>query len=926
MWNCQLLSYVATCCFVAVLPCAARLQAAERVPWTASQVTGSPEPAKPYSTRREYPKLTFREPVELLPLGSTGRMLLLEVGGKVFTFSDQPEVGEPQLAIDLSRLVSDFHRAFAIAPHPDFDRNGEIFVCYAQNPTGRPDGTRLSRFKMTLAPYPTIDPATEEILLTWASGGHNGCAIRFDGEGYLYFSAGDGAKPYPPDEYDVGQDLSDLRSTICRIDINSRDEGRGYAIPKDNPFIGVAGARPEIWAFGFRNPWRFSIDEPTQQLLCGDVGWELWELVHLVEKGGNHGWSIQEGPQTVRADLPQGPGKIIPPVVAYPHSEGLSITGGYTYRGSELSELVGSYLYGDYVTGVVWGLQLADGKAASNEVLAETGLRIITFTQGVDGEILLVSFDGTIHRLVRNERAGLPSDFPGKLSETGLFSDTQRLTAAPGVYAYDVLTTADHGDTKSEFFVGVPGQATIQVNRQQRQWKYPAGTVFAKTVYVGRDGQSSGMGRRIETQILHFDGVSWQPYSYVWNEDQTDATLVAKEGRTVALGQGSDYRIHSRSECRACHSNQAGGAIGFDMTNMDLERDFSMLVDLGVLSRMPPEQWGVRTRSDPHDSTASLDDRARSYLAANCSHCHCPGGGGTVALDLRFTAATSKISAVNFPATQGTFGLQDPKVIVPSDPTRSTLMYRIATCGTGHMPKLTSHDNSEQGIQLIRRWIAEMPGDKEELVGQAETSASLGQSLVIGELKSASERKKAAIQALDGAEDLTRGLFERFLPRSERTQRLGSGVDRTVVLAAAGDSSKGEQWYWKSQTSQCRNCHQIGGRGASVGPELDGIGAKRTKADLLESLLDPSGRIEAKFQSTAVLTVDGDAVVGLKIKQDNASLTLRSVDGKEHVVALSDIESQQVLPTSLMPAGLAADMTLDELADLLAYLQSLDGK
>lgn len=915
-------------CSLCVFFSTAVVTADEREPWTSSQIVGSPEPAKPFSTRRVYSNLNFREPVELLPLGSTGRMLLLEVSGCVYTFDDDPDVGEPELAIDLSQLVDDFHRAFAIAPHPDFDRNGEIFVCYAQNPTARPDGTRLSRFKMTLAPSPKIDPASEEILLTWSSGGHNGCAIRFDADGYLYFSAGDGARPYPPDEFNVGQDLSDLRSTICRIDINHRDEGSNYAIPKDNPFVGTANARGEIWAFGFRNPWRFSIDGPTQQLLCADVGWELWEMVHLVVKGGNYGWSIQEGPQPVRGDLPKGPGKIRPPIVAYPHTEGLSITGGYTYRGTRFPNLVGNYLYGDYVTGVVWGLRLEDGKAASNEVLAETGLRIITFTERTDGEILIVSFDGTIHELVRNERAGVPGDFPMLLSETGLFSATQNLQPAPGVYNYEVLTLADQGETTSDFLLAVPNRETIEVNRQQRQWKYPAGTVFAKTISQGQVSLRGSAGQRIETQILHFDGVSWQPYSYLWNDDQTDATLVAKEGLTREIASVGSYRIHSRSECRACHSNQAGGAIGFEMSNVDLGDGgvFSRLVDLGVLSRMPQKPWGIRSRTSLQHSAGTLDDRARSYLAANCSHCHCPGGGGTVALDLRFDKATSEIAAVDFPATQGTFGLQDAKVIVPADPSRSTLMYRVATCGTGHMPKLTSHDNSEQGVQLIRRWIAQMPANDLRTNGNQGTSESLERSLDLGENESPEDRQRIASEMLIGADELTRGLFERFLPPQDRTKRLGNGVDRTVVLAAAGNASEGERWYWQSETSQCRNCHRIGGRGNSIGPDLDGIGGKRTKADMLESLLDPSGRIEAEYQTTAILTIDGDAIVGLKIKQDTTTVSLRSADGKEHVVALSDIESQKLQPTSLMPSGLVADMTLIELANLLAYLKSLGGE
>ncbi|MFN9915305.1 MAG: PQQ-dependent sugar dehydrogenase, partial [Pirellulaceae bacterium] len=124
---------------------------------------------------------------------------------------------------------------------------------------------------------------------TWPSGGHSGSAIRFDAAGFLYFSTGDGAKPFPPDEYHVGQDVGDLRSTICRIDIDHRDPPLAYRIPSDNPFVGLPGARPEVWAYGFRNPWRFSIDPVTQDLLCGDVGWELWELILRVERGGNYG-------------------------------------------------------------------------------------------------------------------------------------------------------------------------------------------------------------------------------------------------------------------------------------------------------------------------------------------------------------------------------------------------------------------------------------------------------------------------------------------------------------------------------------------------------------------------------------------------------------------------------------------------------------
>lgn len=251
---------------------ASPLTAAERVPWTTSRLIGSPDPPKEYHVQRVYPQLEFDQPVELMPLADTGKMMILEVTGKLYTFEDDPACAKPELAIDVEPLIDNFRRAFGFGVHPNFSENRQVFIVYAGNPVARPDGTRLSRFVMS--DDFTIDPNSEEILLTWHSGGHNGCAIRFDSKGLLYFSLGDGARPFPPDEYDVSQDLSDLRASICRIDVDHRDGDLPYSIPKDNPFIDTPGARPEIWAYGFRNPWRFTIDPETDRLLCGDVGWE----------------------------------------------------------------------------------------------------------------------------------------------------------------------------------------------------------------------------------------------------------------------------------------------------------------------------------------------------------------------------------------------------------------------------------------------------------------------------------------------------------------------------------------------------------------------------------------------------------------------------------------------------------------------------
>ena len=692
----------------------------ERQPWLTSRVTGSPGPAKDYRIERAFPDLQFDRPVELMPLPGTGRMLLMEVSGKVYTFAVNDDSVTADLAIDLRPQNEDMSQALGIAPHPRFPSVPEIFVVYSAKPSARANGSRLSRFRVTTMDPPTVDPNSEEILITWHSGGHNGSAIRFDSKGLLYFSTGDGARPFPPDEFDVSQDLSDLRANICRIDIDRRDEGMAYAIPPDNPFVDLQDARPEIWAYGFRNPWRFSIDPITDRMMVGDVGWELWELVHHVEKGSNHGWSIVEGPQPIRSDIAQGPTPIRKPVVAYPHTEGMSVTGGFTYRGNALPNLKGAYLYGDYVTGKIWGLRFDAQGATWNEVIAESGIPVITFSETPDREVMVVSYGGTIHRLVRNEDAGKPSDFPVRLSETGLFSSVRKLTPSPGVYEYQLTAMASARGATSQLHLAIPGNGTIQSVRRRRSWQFPNDSVFVKTISHQRiDQGGEPSNARIETQLLHYDGSSWNPYTYQWNDAQTDATLVSAAGKTQPIeiinAKGNretiDWQFQNRSQCLACHSSQNGGPVGFDYANLNEGEQIQILVSMKILDKPAPKGWNIRSLVNPLDSSNSLDDRARSFLTVNCSQCHRRGGGGTVALDLSYDLKNDAINAIDYPVTQGTFGIEDARVIVPGAPYRSILFYRMATSGVGHMPKLWPGDNDSRGLKLIHDWIDSMDDD-----------------------------------------------------------------------------------------------------------------------------------------------------------------------------------------------------------------------
>lgn len=913
-------------CFVA-LPLSGTALARE--PWTTSHLIGSPDPPKPFTIERVYPSLQFNQPVELMTVPGTNKMMILEVTGKLFAFEDDASCERAELVFDFNPMIDKFRRAYGFALHPEFATNRQLFVAYAGDPVARPDGTRLSRFIVSREEPLRIDAASEEVLMTWPSGGHNGCAIRFDSKGLLYFSTGDGARPFPPDEYNVGQNLSDLRSSICRIDVDHPSKDLMYSIPEDNPFVDVPDARGEIFAYGFRNPWRFTIVPGTDQIICGDVGWELWELVFDVKRGGNYGWSIFEGPQPIRRDVQQGPTPIELPLVAYPHTLGQSVTGGHVYRGTNLPELKDVYLYGDYVTGLLWGMRHEGDQVTWNPVLAETGLPIITFAETPDHETLVVGYDGGIYQLVRNEAVKSANGFPTQLSSTGLFADARDMVPEVGVVPYQISAHAWQGGGTSEFLLAVPGQETIQIARLQRGWKYPAGTVFAKTISLG--------SVRVETQVLHFDGINWQPYSYLWNDGQTDADLVEAVGIEKEVkyeldnGQSvtTTWKVQNRAQCRSCHGRQNGGAVGFSLENLG-DRQILDFLETGVLNRSAPPQWKVASMVSPHDLSQSLDARARSYLAANCAHCHRRGGGGTVPADLSYSTGRDEMNVVEAEPSQGNFGITDAKVVAAGRPSKSTLFYRMATSGSGHMPKLGSWDNDRAGLQLVYKWIASMePTDSESKVidsaesGDTSVALEYFAELIFDDKMTQLQLQVAGEKAHASATPLTAALFERFLPMQNRRKRLGENVDRTALLEMTGDAKRGRERFLDGQSMQCSLCHRVQGSGRSVGPDMDGIGKKRSRLELLESVLDPSKVIDPKYRSHQVLNTDGQLVSGLLVRDTATEMVIRSADGRNHRISKDEIESRRVQAESLMPNGLAGDMTAQEVADLLAFLESL---
>jgi glucose/arabinose dehydrogenase len=286
-----------------------------------------------------------------------------------------------------------------LAFHPSYKSNGRFFINYTRRVSGQLQ-TVIAQYHVSSSDPNVADPNSGRIVLNFNQpfDNHNGGQMAFGPDGYLYIGTGDGGSGGDPQGN--GQKLSTLLAKMLRIDINS---GSPYAVPPDNPFVGVSGAKGEIWAYGLRNPWRFSFDRQNgKRLFVGDVGQDAWEEVDIVTKGGNFGWNIMEGNHCYPAGSNCNPSGLIPPIAEYSHSEGEAVIGGYVYRGAAIPALKGLYVFGDYVSGQMWTLQETQPGVWQRSALLTTGLNISALGRSANNELYVVDYSGTLYKLVAN--------------------------------------------------------------------------------------------------------------------------------------------------------------------------------------------------------------------------------------------------------------------------------------------------------------------------------------------------------------------------------------------------------------------------------------------------------------------------------------------------------------------------------------------
>jgi uncharacterized repeat protein (TIGR03806 family) len=678
--------------------------------------------------QRVFPNLTFDQPVLALQApGDDSRWFVLEKGSgtnaaaataRVRVFPNTPSVGMASDFISLTVNTTAEGGLLGMAFHPDFASNGQVFLSFTE---GAPRMHSVIARYTVMPGGATLDPVSRQVILTLNQpyDNHKGGNIAFGKDGFLYIGFGDGGSGGDPEGH--GQDLTDMLGDILRIDV---DGGLPYKIPADNPFAATgatctadynvsAGNCREIYALGFRNPWRFSFDSATGDLWVGDVGQNAFEEIDRVQKGGNYGWNCREGAH----DFSGRPAScstvtgLIDPVYEYgTRSAGdISVTGGYVYRGSALPALVGRYVFADFSSGRIWRL-VDNGAVLSAQPLLDTSLLISSFAQSNDGELYVVDYGGgTLRKIV--DGGGTPPSGPSvasQLSATGCVNPGNPSQPASGLVPYDVAAPFWSDGATKERWLAIPDGTTIGVGADG-DFSFPNGTVLMKHFRLN--------GNLVETRLFmrHPNG-DWAGYSYEWNAQHTDATLLP--GSKSVTINGQSWFFPSSNDCMTCHTSVAGFALGLETAQLNHDfvyastgrtanelRTFDHILMFPTPLGDPAAQPKM---PDPFDATAPLGNRARAYLHTNCAQCHRPNGPTPVSIDLRYSTALANTGACDALPQAGDFGLTNARIVAPGAPERSVLVTRVDRRDASQMPPLATTVKDTAGVALLRDWITSL--------------------------------------------------------------------------------------------------------------------------------------------------------------------------------------------------------------------------
>ena len=601
--------------------------------------------------------------------------------------------------------------------HPKFAQNGRLYITLTTGGGGGPTGLRSSVGYLTSANKTGTDFGIYTEVFGFDQtqfGNHKGGGIAFGKDGYLYLSFGDGGDGN--DTPRNGQNKNVPFAKILRIDVDTTEGAKKYGIPATNPWKN-GGGYPETFAWGFRNPFRFSIDRESNEVWVGDVGQDAYEEIDAkIKIGGNYGWPCREGthPSVVAGDptkCPPGTVGMIEPVVDHAQPALKSIIGGVVYRGKAIPDFVGSYVYGDFVTQQLWTLSYDPGtgeaKNAQLDATAAPAANWVDFAEDNDGEIYAVALNqGAVYKMLPAAPAA-PSTFPDRLSKTGCVDPADAKKPASGLVAYGVNSPFWSDGAIKDRWLALPDGKNITVKDADGDFDFPNGTVLMKTFTVG--------GKRIETRLFtrHDDG-GWAGYTFEWLDDQSDAVFL-KASKSKNLG-AQTWAFPSRSDCVTCHSEAAGRSLGLELGQLNgdfvypstnrLSNQLKTLDHIGMFDKplgKPVDQ--LIAYPDPQSTAGTLEQRARAYLHSNCANCHQPEGGGRGNMDLRWGTALKDTKSCNVDNEAGDLGIAGSKLLVPGAPEKSLLSVRPHSPAANRMPPLASSIVDDKGVKVLDDWI-----------------------------------------------------------------------------------------------------------------------------------------------------------------------------------------------------------------------------
>jgi glucose/arabinose dehydrogenase len=653
-----------------------------------------------------FPSVGFTAPLFLAGVPGEDRVVVVEQAGSIHAFDNDPAVQSTKVVLDISADVLSGGELglLGLAFDPDFQRNRFVYLNYT---APLPTRTVISRFTWDET-LDLIDPASEKILLEVLQprDNHNAGMLAFGAQRRLLIALGDGGTAGDSDNN--GQDQTTMLGSFLRVDPHPANAADPYDVPGDNPFVGMAGVVPEMWAFGFRNPFRFSVDRQTGTVWAGDVGQSQREEVDIVESAGNYGWRVYEG-NLIFNDI----GNTLPddaftfPILDYPRTDGFSVIGGYVYRGEALRSLHGAYVYGDFGTGNIWALVYDGTDVLSNDLIANVP-SITSFGEDDDAELFVVSQTGDVFRLSESG-AGTNDVPPATLSATRIFSDLASLTPANGFIEYGTNAPGYTDGAMVRRWFGIPPN-TKAVFSPTGPWTFPVGSMFVQHLEFDLTGGVRG----VETRVLVKRAGDMAGYSYRWRINGSNADLLAggfTEDLALAAGGDLSHEYPARTDCIDCHNAQVGEVLGVTTRQLNrlnlagtdnqldaLNADGFFTTDIGPAS-------ALEAYLDPFDAGQVLEERTRTYLAANCAQCHRPDGGTGVALDLRFDTANVDMNAIGVVPSAGTLGIAGARIIAAGSKETSVLWERMNRLDDFRMPPVARHSADTDGVDLVGQWI-----------------------------------------------------------------------------------------------------------------------------------------------------------------------------------------------------------------------------